>query len=80
MSTAAQPQLLQLAAAEACSQVVWTLKGSVTAAQLDDAAVGRTVDIDMVVHGLLQKSATVDEWFVWLRMTWGCRRVVAGRQ
>ena len=50
MSTAAQPQLLQLAAAEACSQVVWTLKGSVTAAQLDDAAVGRTVDIDMVKH------------------------------
>ena len=63
MSTAAQPQLLQLAAAEACSQVVWTLKGSVTAAQLDDAAVGRTVDIDMVVHGLLQKSATVALWF-----------------
>ena len=54
MSTAAQPQLLQLAAAEACSRAaVWTLKGSVTAAQLDDAAVGRTVDIDMVVHGLL---------------------------
>ena len=47
MSTAAQPQLLQLAAAEACSRVVWTLKGSVTAAQLDDAAVGRTVDIDI---------------------------------
>ena len=53
MSTAAQPQLLQLAAAEARSQVVWSLKGSVTAAQLVDAAVGRTVDIDMVVHGLL---------------------------
>ena len=47
MSTAAQPQLLQLAAAEACSRVVWTLKGSVTAAQLDDAEVGRTVDIDI---------------------------------
>ena len=48
MSTAAQPQLLQLAATEACSRAaVWALKGSVTAAQLDDAAVGRTVDIDI---------------------------------
>ena len=51
MSTAAQPQLLQLAAAEACSQVVWTLKGSVTAAQLDDAAVGRDVtDMDRLLQ------------------------------
>ena len=52
MSTAAQPQLLQLAAAEACSRAaVWTLKGSVTAAQLDDAAVGRDVtDMDRLLQ------------------------------